>query len=71
VTGTPITLAPEQWQRLITARQAYTDTVSAYYDESLQQITQRACASGDIGKADIGALLMWKRLRSCVRTGDL
>ncbi|MBZ4020665.1 hypothetical protein CCS38_34080 [Streptomyces purpurogeneiscleroticus] len=30
----------------------------------MQQVTQRVCASGDIGKADIGALLMWKRLRA-------
>ncbi|QIK10954.1 hypothetical protein G7Z12_00290 [Streptomyces sp. ID38640] len=27
-------------------------------------MAQRACVSGDIGKADIGALLMWKRLRA-------
>jgi hypothetical protein len=55
---------PEQWQRLAAARQAYTDTVSPHYDETLQHVTQRARDSGDIGKADIGALLMWKRLRA-------
>ncbi|MFF1594730.1 hypothetical protein ACFVY0_42685 [Streptomyces sp. NPDC058286] len=55
---------PEQWRRLAAARQAYTDTVSPHYDETLQHVTQRARDSGDIGKADIGALLMWKRLRA-------
>ncbi|MET9412209.1 hypothetical protein ABZX90_41855 [Streptomyces sp. NPDC002935] len=64
MTHNPFTLAPEQWQRLASARQAYTDTVSPHYDETLQHVTERACDSGDIGKADIGALLMWKRLRA-------
>ncbi|WP_405835112.1 hypothetical protein OG528_00095 [Streptomyces platensis] len=64
MTNKPLALAPEQWQRLASAHQAYTDTVSPYYDETLRRVAQRACASGDIGKADIGALLMWKRLRA-------
>ncbi|GAA2638737.1 hypothetical protein [Streptomyces axinellae] len=64
MTNRPFALAPEQWQRLVSARQTYTDTVSPYYDETLQQVTQRARDSGNIGKADIGALLMWKRLRA-------
>ncbi|MEU6950224.1 hypothetical protein ABZ957_34180 [Streptomyces sp. NPDC046316] len=64
MTDQPLALAPEQWQRLAAAHQAYTDTVSPYYDETLQEVTRRACASGSIGKADIGALLMWKRLRA-------
>ncbi|MFE7215368.1 hypothetical protein ACFY0A_43085 [Streptomyces sp. NPDC001698] len=64
MTDSLFTLTPEQWQRLASARLAYTDTVSPYYDETLQHVTQRACDSGDIGKADIGALLMWKRLRA-------
>ncbi|MFE4825092.1 hypothetical protein ACFRFU_54080 [Streptomyces sp. NPDC056704] len=64
MTGTPFALPSEQWQRLAAARRAYTDTVSPYYDETLQHVAQRACVSGDIGKADIGALLIWKRLRA-------
>ncbi|MFJ7242795.1 hypothetical protein ACIQWB_37530 [Streptomyces olivaceus] len=64
MTDDPLTLTPEQWQRLASARQAYTDTVSPYYDETLHHVAQRARVSGDIGKADIGALLMWKRLRA-------
>ncbi|MFD7917578.1 hypothetical protein ACFV30_44135 [Streptomyces sp. NPDC059752] len=64
MTAQPLALAPEQWQRLAAARRAYIDTVSPYYDETLQEVTRRACTSGSIGKADIGALLMWKRLRA-------
>lgn len=64
MTDSPFAPALEQWQRLSSARQAYTDAVSPYYDETLQDVTHRACVSGDIGKADIGALLMWKRLRA-------
>ncbi|MFD7003000.1 hypothetical protein ACFWA5_43825 [Streptomyces mirabilis] len=64
MTGTPFALPSEQWQRLAAARRAYTDTVSPHYDETLHHVAQRACDSGDIGKADIGALLIWKRLRA-------
>ncbi|KUN38619.1 hypothetical protein AQJ30_13845 [Streptomyces longwoodensis] len=64
MTDNPFALGPEQWQRLASAHQAYTDTVSPHYDETLHQVTQRARECGDIGKADIGALLMWKRLRA-------
>lgn len=64
MTGIPIALVPEQWQRLAAARQTYTNTVSPYYDETLQHVIQRACVTGDIGKAGIGALLIWKRLRA-------
>ncbi|MFD8430637.1 hypothetical protein ACFV1R_23900 [Streptomyces coelicoflavus] len=64
MTDQPRALAPEQWQRLAAAHQAYTDTVSPYYDETRQEVTRRACTSGSIGKADIEALLMWKRLRA-------
>ncbi|MFF5651998.1 hypothetical protein ACFY8N_26730 [Streptomyces collinus] len=64
MTDQPLALAPDQWQRIAAARQAYTDTVSPYYDETLQEVTRRASTSGSIGKADIGALLMWKRLRA-------
>ncbi|MCI4145777.1 MULTISPECIES: hypothetical protein [unclassified Streptomyces] len=64
MTDSSFSLAPEHWERLAAARQAYTDTVSPYYDETLQEVTRRAYTSGSIGKADIGALLMWKRLRA-------
>ena len=35
-----------------------------HYDEVLSQVAARAQEAGDLGKADIGALLFWKRLRA-------
>lgn len=35
-----------------------------HYDEVLREVSARAKATGDLGKADIGALLFWKRLRA-------
>ncbi|MBP2579563.1 hypothetical protein J3A78_000041 [Streptomyces sp. PvR006] len=64
MTDSSFSLAPEQWERLASARQAYADAVSPHYDETLRDVIQRASASGSIGKADIGALLLWKRLRA-------
>lgn len=32
------------------------------YDEVMLEIQDRAAAAGSVGKADIGALLLWKRL---------
>ncbi|MFJ9808950.1 hypothetical protein ACIRTB_12000 [Streptomyces sp. NPDC101158] len=64
MTDSSFSLAPEQWERLSSARQAYADTVSPHYDEALQDVIQRASGSGSIGEADIGALLLWKRLRA-------
>ncbi len=51
------------WQRLIAAREMYTQSAGVHYDEVLDQVAQRAHSEGSIGKADIGALLLWKRLR--------
>ncbi|WP_216854567.1 hypothetical protein [Rhodococcus opacus] len=34
----------------------------SYYDEVLAEVQARAHRSGSIGKADIGALMLWKRL---------
>lgn len=61
--GRPLARRPDCRAHLLaSARQTY--TVSPYYDETLQHVAQRACENGNIGKADIGALLMWKRLRA-------
>ncbi|MGJ3558078.1 hypothetical protein ACR6C2_00585 [Streptomyces sp. INA 01156] len=57
-------VSSDGWQRLITARTAYTQAVSAHYDELLHHVAHRAQAEGSLGKADIGALLLWKRLRA-------
>ncbi|WP_055691547.1 hypothetical protein [Streptomyces prasinus] len=41
--------------------------VSPHYDEVLHHVAHRAQAEGSLGKADIGALLLWKRLRADTR----
>ncbi|MGX4711173.1 hypothetical protein [Rhodococcus ruber] len=44
----------------------------SFYDEVLLEVQARAERDGSIGKADIGALLLWKRLNlSTVWTRDL
>ncbi|WP_156213494.1 hypothetical protein [Lentzea aerocolonigenes] len=54
----------EKWSRLEAARAAYGRRTSAAYDEVLTEVTARVSTTRSIGKSDIGALLMWKRLRA-------
>ncbi|MGV9969146.1 hypothetical protein ACWDU3_35170 [Streptomyces olivaceus] len=56
-------IGSDDWQRLITAREMYTRSAGIHYDEVLDQVAQRARSEGSIGKTDIGALLLFKRLR--------
>ncbi|MGW3683347.1 hypothetical protein [Streptomyces prasinus] len=65
--GEGAVVGSDGWQRLIAARDAYTHTVSPHYDEVLHHVARRAQAEGSLGKADIGALLLWKRLRADTR----
>ncbi|PXY28439.1 hypothetical protein BAY60_16105 [Prauserella muralis] len=37
------------------------------YDEVLREVAARIAATGSIGKADIGALVLWKRIRADTR----
>lgn len=37
------------------------------YDEVLHEVSHRASAKGSLGKADIGALVMWKRITAQAR----
>ncbi|WP_234332273.1 hypothetical protein [Streptomyces sp. NRRL F-5650] len=60
-------ISNDGWQRLIAAREVYTRLAGGHYDEVLNQVAQRAQSEGSIGKADIGALLLWKRLRADTR----
>lgn len=47
------------------AREEYlAQTGVEHYDEVLHEVSARAAAAGELGKADIGALLFWKRLRA-------
>jgi hypothetical protein len=57
--------APDQkWVQLTTARTAYEQQVASAYDEVLLEVAARVRFEGSIGKSDIGALLLWKRLRA-------
>lgn len=51
------------WAQLDAARAAYQQVAGAY-DEVLVEVAARVSTTGSIGKADIGALLLWKRLRA-------
>lgn len=55
---------PNVWERLRAAHTAYMAATSPSYDEVLYEVADRVRAIGSIGKADIGALLFWKRLRA-------
>jgi hypothetical protein len=59
-----VTLNDEGWARILVSHGAYHAKTSPVYDEVLSQVAERVRVSGDIGKADIGALLFWKRLRA-------
>ncbi|MFD9128674.1 hypothetical protein [Kitasatospora sp. NPDC059571] len=54
----------DDWQRLATAHAAYHEGAGGAYDEVLREVAARVAAEGSIGKADIGALVLWKRLRA-------
>lgn len=50
---------------LLDAREAYLATPGIeHYDETLQAVVAAADSTGSLGKADIGALVLWKRLRA-------
>lgn len=53
--------------QLAGARERYLATVTSHYDDILTDITARASDTGALGKSDIGALLLWKRLRADTR----
>jgi hypothetical protein len=57
----------EQWARLEEAGTAYRQQAADTYDEVLVEVAARVSAVGSVGKADIGALLLWKRLRADTR----
>lgn len=63
----PAAPSPEGWTRLIAARHAYSTAVGRHYDEILDEISERTLTSASIGKADIGALPLWKRMRADTR----
>ena len=63
-TQTAAALEPNAWETLRSSHAAYMASTSPEYDEVLREVAGRIRATGSIGKADIGALLFWKRLRA-------
>lgn len=63
----PTLLDSPTWGVLSKAHADLHTSVSPAYDEVLHEVSRRIRSSGDIGKADIGALLFWKRLRADTR----
>ncbi len=49
---------------LTAAHQGYRAKVSPFYDESIHEVIDRVSALGSLGKADLGAVLLWKRIES-------
>jgi hypothetical protein len=60
-------LDSQAWGVLCKAHTDFHASVSPAYDEVLLEVSERIRSSGHIGKADIGALLFWKRLRADTR----
>lgn len=52
------------WSTLSAARAAYHAAVPAAYDEVLTEVAERARDTGSLGKTDIAALVVWKRLQA-------
>lgn len=51
-------------EALRTASKQYQQTSSSFYDQVVNEVASRAEHAGSIGKADIGALVIWKRLNA-------
>lgn len=55
------------WDVLVPARAGYLAGVSPHYDEVLHDVAQRTEHTGSLGKTDIAALVVWKRLSAQTR----
>jgi hypothetical protein len=60
-------LSSEAWDILRRAKEDFQLGATQAYDEVLIEVSDRVRDSASIGKADIGALLFWKRLRADTR----
>ncbi|MFB7189377.1 hypothetical protein ACFCZT_29570 [Streptomyces sp. NPDC056230] len=58
----PSMSASRVWDVLAAAQASYLSEVSPHYDEVFWEVAGRVEAEGCLGKADIGALVVWKRL---------
>ncbi|MCM3267024.1 hypothetical protein M3765_24090 [Streptomyces thermoviolaceus] len=55
------------WDVLIPARAAYQAEVSPHYDEVFWEVSQKVERTGSLGKTEISALIVWKRLSAQTR----
>ncbi|MGW0209212.1 hypothetical protein ACWDZ8_26595 [Streptomyces sp. NPDC003233] len=60
-------LCRQAWDTLIPARASYLADVSPHYDEVLHEVAHRTAHTGSLGKTDIAALVVWKRLSAQTR----
>ncbi|MFF1284503.1 hypothetical protein ACFVY4_27655 [Streptomyces sp. NPDC058299] len=60
-------LSDRAWDVLVPARASYLADVSPHYDEVLHEVAQRTEHTGSLGKTDIAALAVWKRLSAQTR----
>ncbi|MCI4145698.1 hypothetical protein [Streptomyces sp. MMS20-AI2-20] len=60
-------LCRQAWDTLIPARAGYLANVSPHYDDVLHEVAQRTERAGSLGKTDIAALVVWKRLSAQTR----
>lgn len=60
-------LCDRVWDVLVPARASYLADVSPHYDEVLREVAQRTEHAGSLGKTDIAALVVWKRLSAQTR----
>ncbi len=60
-------LCRQSLDTLIPARASYLAAVSPHYDEVLHEVAQRTEHAGSLGKTDIAALVVWKRLSAQTR----
>ncbi|PJM98540.1 hypothetical protein CG740_35475 [Streptomyces sp. CB01201] len=60
-------LCRQAWDTLTPARVGYLAGVSPHYDEVLHDVAQRTEHTGSLGKTDIAALVVWKRLSAQTR----
>ncbi|UJH69365.1 hypothetical protein [Ornithinimicrobium sp. INDO-MA30-4] len=54
-------LTDQQWGLVLEARVDYAEAVAPAYDEVFEVVAAQAVAVGSLGKADIAALVFWKR----------
>lgn len=67
VTDREQSLPEDAVERLVAARREYERVISPSYDDALPEIIKRVGSTGSIGKADLGAVVLWKRLNASTR----